>query len=54
MLIGERDLLIAAIARATGHALATLNRSEFSRVPGLILVDVGKFILTPPHAHGPR
>ena len=54
MLIGERDLLIAVIARATGHALATLNRGEFSRVPGLILVDVGKFILPPPQAHGPR
>jgi predicted nucleic acid-binding protein len=42
-LIGERDLLIAAIVKATGHSLATLNQNEFARVPGLVLVDVGAF-----------
>ncbi len=42
-LIGERDLLIASIAKATGHSLATLNRSEFARIPGLVLVDAGAF-----------
>jgi tRNA(fMet)-specific endonuclease VapC len=42
-LIGERDLLIAAIAKATGHSLATLNQNEFARIPGLVLVDVGAF-----------
>ncbi|MBI3879835.1 MAG: PIN domain-containing protein [Verrucomicrobia bacterium] len=40
-LIGERDLLIASIAKATGHSVATLNRSEFERVPGLVLEEVG-------------
>ena len=43
-LIGERDLLIAAIAKAAGHSLATLNRGEFSRVPGLALLDVAAFV----------
>ena len=38
-LIGERDLHIAATARANGHAVATLNRREFERVPGIILVE---------------
>ncbi len=42
-LIGERDLLIASIAKTTGHSLATLNRDEFARIPGLALVDVGVF-----------
>ena len=45
-LIGERDLFIAAIAKTTGHSVATLNRDEFGRVPGLALVDVGAFELT--------
>jgi predicted nucleic acid-binding protein len=43
-LIGERDLLIASIAKATGHSLATLNQNEFARIPGLALIDVGGFI----------
>jgi predicted nucleic acid-binding protein len=42
-LIGERDLLIASIAKATGHSLATLNRNEFARIPGLTLVEIGAF-----------
>jgi tRNA(fMet)-specific endonuclease VapC len=42
-LIGERDLLIASIAKANGHSLATLNRNEFARIPGLLLIDVGAF-----------
>lgn len=42
-LIGERDLLIASIAKATGHSLATLNRNEFARISGLMLVDAGAF-----------
>ena len=36
--IGPHDLLIAATALAHGHALATVNQREFSRVPGLRLV----------------
>jgi len=43
--VGERDLFIAAIARALGHSLATLNLHEFSRVPGLALVEVLPFVL---------
>ena len=46
-LIGERDLLIAATARANGFAVATLNRGEFVRVPGLALIDLTAFTLTP-------
>ena len=43
--IGERDLLIAAIAKANGHTVATINRDEFVRVPGLALEEVQPFIL---------
>lgn len=38
-LIGERDLQIAAIARARGLSLVTHNTREFGRVPGLSVVD---------------
>jgi len=37
--IGERDLVIAAVAVANGLALVTHNTREFSRVPGLALED---------------
>jgi tRNA(fMet)-specific endonuclease VapC len=37
--IGAYDCLIAAQARRRGAALVTLNVREFSRVPGLIVVD---------------
>jgi tRNA(fMet)-specific endonuclease VapC len=36
-MIGPHDLLVGATALAHGHALATLNRREFARVPGLVL-----------------
>src|SRR6266540_3142705 len=36
-MIGPHDLLIGATALAHGYALATLNRREFRRVPGLVL-----------------
>lgn len=39
-MIGAHDLLIAATALAGGHALATLNRAEFGRVPGLRLAAI--------------
>ncbi len=39
-MIGERDLHIAATAKANGHGVATLNRGEFERVPGIILVEI--------------
>jgi tRNA(fMet)-specific endonuclease VapC len=45
-LIGERDLFIAAIAKTAGHSLATLNRAEFSRIPGLALIEVAAFVPT--------
>jgi tRNA(fMet)-specific endonuclease VapC len=43
-IIGERDLLIAAIAVTHNYALATLNRNEFARVPGLTLITTEKFL----------
>jgi len=39
-IVGERDLQIAATAKANGHAVATLNRREFEQVPGIILVEI--------------
>jgi len=38
-IIGGNDLLIAATALSLGFTLATLNRREFARVPGLVLVE---------------
>ena len=37
--IGPYDVLIAAQARRHGAPLVTLNRREFDRVPGLIVVN---------------
>lgn len=37
--IGERDLVIAAVARARGLTLVTGNTREFGRVPGLAVED---------------
>jgi len=45
--VGERDLLIAAIGKANGHTIATLNHDEFARVPGLVLEEVQPFVLKP-------
>ena len=42
-IIGAHDLLIAATALANSHTLATLNVSEFARVPGLKLANVDGF-----------
>lgn len=39
--IGERDLVIAATARAGGFVVVTGNRTEFERVPGLIVEGWG-------------
>jgi len=37
--IGERDLLIAAIARSRDLTVVTHNVREFGRVPGLVVED---------------
>jgi tRNA(fMet)-specific endonuclease VapC len=37
--VGTRDLKIASIALANGLIVATRNRSDFSRVPGLTIED---------------
>jgi tRNA(fMet)-specific endonuclease VapC len=37
--IGERDLLIAAIARSRSLTVVTHNVGEFGRVPGLTVED---------------
>lgn len=39
IVIGERDLQIAAIARANGFTVVTHNVKEFERVPGLPVED---------------
>jgi predicted nucleic acid-binding protein len=43
-MIGPHDLLIGATALAQGHRLATLNRQDFSRVAGLGLVALDRFV----------
>lgn len=37
--IGERDMVTAAIAAASGLALVTHNTREFARIEGLVLED---------------
>ena len=37
--IGDMDLLIAATAKANNLTVATLNYSDFSRIPGLAVED---------------
>lgn len=44
-MIGAHDLLIAATALARGYGVATLNRREFARVPGLHLVSLERFAI---------
>lgn len=39
LVIGPYDLQIAAIAKANGFTLVTHNTAEFSRIPGLLIVD---------------
>ena len=42
-LIGPYDLLISAAGLATNNAVATLNPSEFSRVPNLSVINATPF-----------
>ena len=42
-MIGPHDLLVGATALARGHAVATLNETEFRRVPGLRLAALWRF-----------
>jgi len=42
--IGTHDLQIAATALLAGSAVATLNREEFSRVAGLELAPLERFV----------
>ena len=39
VLIGEFDLLIGATAFSNGLKLATLNKKDFTRIPGLIVEE---------------
>ena len=39
VMIGDRDCMIASIARALGLTVVTANNSEFARVPGLLTED---------------
>lgn len=43
--IGPHDMIIAATALANEHSLATLNESEFGRVPHLKLIATKPFLL---------
>jgi tRNA(fMet)-specific endonuclease VapC len=43
--IGGHDLIIAATALAHGYAIATLNESEFKRIPKLKLISVQPFLI---------
>lgn len=45
--IGPYDLQIAATALQRGFALVTLNRAEFSQVPGLKLIATEPFAQSP-------
>ncbi len=40
LVIGERDLQIAATAVARGHSLLTGNVREFERIPGLTVLPL--------------
>ena len=43
-LIGPHDMLVGATALAHGFGLATLNRREFGKVPGVRLVPTEDFV----------
>lgn len=37
--VGDLDVLIAAVARANGHALVTRNPADFQNMPGLTVIS---------------
>lgn len=41
--VGTHDLQVAATALVAGSAIATLDRRDFLRVPGLVLADTQGF-----------
>lgn len=43
-MVGAHDLLIGATALARGEAVATLNRADFGRIPGLRLLAMDRYI----------
>ena len=43
-MIGPHDLLIGATALAQGHAVVTLNTPEFTRIKGLRLISIDRFL----------
>jgi predicted nucleic acid-binding protein len=44
-IIGDRDLQIASTALSLDYDVATLNMSEFQRLPELRLVDVAPYVV---------
>lgn len=44
MIVGAHDLMIGATAMARGEAIATLNRADFSRIPGLRLLALDRYL----------
>jgi tRNA(fMet)-specific endonuclease VapC len=40
-LVGDMDILIAAIALANGHAVVTRNKAHYADVPGLSIISYG-------------
>ena len=45
-MIGSHDIEIAATALAADFLVATLNREEFDRIPGITLIDIRPFVVT--------
>ena len=53
-MIGAHDLQVGATCLSLGSAVATLNATEFRRVPGLSLVPVGAFHRVAPKGSRPK
>ncbi len=46
-IVGAHDLMIGATALARGESVATLNRAEFARIPGLRLLALDHYLVDP-------